>query len=55
MTKEDILRELHDIFREIAVIPPKPFEQFYEEHKNDDEKQLLQMLKVGRQVMKLKP
>ena len=35
MTKEDILKELHEIFREISIIPPKPFEMFYNEHKDD--------------------
>lgn len=53
MTKEDILRELHEIFKEISIIPPKPFEMFYNEHKDDDEKHLLQMLNVGRKVINL--
>lgn len=49
--KENILRELHEIFKEISIIPPKSFEQFYDEHKDDDEKYLLQMLKIGKQVI----
>lgn len=54
MTKEEILRELHNIFKEISVIPPKPFEKFYEEHKDEDEKHLMKMLRIGRQVMSVK-
>ena len=51
MKKEEILRELHNIFKEISIIPPKPFEKFYEEHKEDDERYLMKMLRIGRQVI----
>ena len=54
MTKDDMLKELYSIFKEISVLPPKPYERFYEEHKNDKEKDLLSYLKIGRQVLKLK-
>ena len=49
-----MLKELYNIIKEISIIPPKPFNKFYEEHKQDKEQDLLQMLRVGRQVMKLK-
>ena len=54
MTKDDMLKELYEIFKEISVLRPKPYSKFYEEHKDDREKDLLEYLKIGRQVLKLK-
>lgn len=51
MTKDDILKEIYDIFCQVSIIPPKPYEKFYEEHKDDDEKNLLQILRVGRTLI----
>lgn len=54
MTKDDMLKELYSIVETISILPPIPYKQFYEDHKNDSERSLAELLKAGRQVLKAK-
>lgn len=54
MAKEEILRELYNMIKEMSVFTLKPFEKFYAENSNKSEEELNRLLRTVRKMKSLK-
>ena len=54
MAKEEILRELYNMIKEMSVFTLKPFEKFYAENSHKSEAEIGQVLRTAKQALKLK-